>query len=109
MFAATRSTRAIPGTPQLGSAIAAIVLAAGVVFALAFGPLIGSNNATAPLAAAAPVVHDHGWSAAIRAAAAPVLHDHGWSTTPSKASTSTDAADSESGGAGGSTRSRLAQ
>jgi len=92
MYAAIRSSRTIPGAPQLGAAFAAVVLVAGVVFALAFGPLIGSNNAIAPLAAAAPVVHDHGWS-----------------SDPSSRSVATDAGGSESGGAGGSTRGRLAQ
>lgn|SRR5829696_2736368 len=107
MYAAIRSSRTIPGTPQLGAAFAAVVLVAGVVFALAFGPLIGSNNAIAPLAAAAPVVHDRGWSTA--PVTAPVLHDRGWSSDQSNGSAGTNGADSESGGAGGSTRGRLAQ
>jgi hypothetical protein len=113
MSAASRTIQSTaPGIRRPGIALAAVVAAAGLALAVAFGQLTVSRPAEAPAAGFAPVTHDNGWSKAHAPGAAtagtPQAHDHGWSSTSSGTST-TPAAGTEVGAAGGSSRGRLAQ
>lgn len=93
MSAAPRSIQADAGLRQLRAAFAAAVLAAALLLALAYGQLAGSKSTIVPMAGAAPVTHDHGWSSA-----------------PSKDSDTAPAGNPNGGnGSGGSNGTRFAQ
>ena len=93
MSATSRTAQAAPGTGSL-ALVAAIAAGAILFVAVAFAALTSTPGATiAPIAAPAPITHDHGWSSTTkvpavgpahphgRPAAPPapvVLHDHGW-------------------------------
>jgi hypothetical protein len=64
MSAASSSVQAAPGTRNVGFAAFALLLIAAVVALLAFSQMTVSNKAVAPAAGTAPAQHDHGWSSA---------------------------------------------
>jgi hypothetical protein len=79
------STRTAPAAPGMGSfALFATIAAGAVLFvAVAFTALTSTPRSTVtPIAAPAPMIHDHGWSASafdtVAIPAPVVAHDHGW-------------------------------
>jgi hypothetical protein len=75
---APRTISNAPDARQLGVAVGALILAVALVVGVTVSRQ-ASSTSTAPLAAPAPVVHDHGWSEAAPLAAP--AHDNGWSST----------------------------
>ena len=118
MSATTRSIQATPSFGPLAAAFAAILVAMGLVLALAYSQLGALQVTTAPISGSAQSMHDHGLStaaaAAPRNAAAQYAHDRGWidaagaaplttvgwTTPPYTSSASTPAGTRMSGGNG---------
>ncbi len=121
MSAALRFVQTTPSMRPMGAAFAGIAVVATLAGVLAFGQSATSRPQDFPAAAAAPVIHDHGWSSAPAAAAVPVIHDHGWSSAPAApapgvpyhrgwiSAPPAPAEDSRPAGSGGSNGTRFAK
>ena len=64
MSAATRTTPATPDMRRAGAALGALTVAVGLVVAVGFSQASSTRSQANPVAGAAPVAHDHGWSTA---------------------------------------------